>query len=470
MMQQLTRRVLRHKRLVAIGWVVLTLVGHGRRRPGLRGARPALQRPRPRGLGDEPGDPARCTATAARALPLVPVVQLAGGHDRRLARASARSCARSRQRAKEAVPGSRVAGFGSTGDRTFVSEDGRTAFVYVFPPRSDDPFGGNVDVQRDLRERAARARRWRAPRCGVTGYDALYDSSGEADEGPGVLLEAVIGGVGALIVLVFVFGSRAGARAAGHGDLLDPRLVPAALRADGDHRGVADRAVPGRADRPRGLDRLRAADRRALARGAREGAGGRRRRGAPRWAPPGRAVVFSGTTVAVGLLALIALPLPFLRSMGYGGLLIPLVATLVGDHAAAGDPRHDRTAARPAPHPPPRPQRRASGSAGPRASCAAAASPPLVAVAILVALLIPATEPPPRQRRPGHDRQGGPRQGGARPRLRDSGIGKGAIAPIETLAPEADAADGGRSARAASRACTARWRPRARTGARTARR
>src|SRR3712207_5739857 len=46
-------------------------------------------------------------------------------------------------------------------------------------------------------------------------------------------------------------------------------------------------------------------------------------------ATAGRAVVFSGTTVAVGLLALIALPLPFLRSMGYGGMLIPLVATVV---------------------------------------------------------------------------------------------------------------------------------------------
>src|SRR5204863_8672334 len=43
----------------------------------------------------------------------------------------------------------------------------------------------------------------------------------------------------------------------------------------------------------------------------------------------GRAVVFSGTTVAIGLLALIAMPLPFLRSMGYGGMLIPLVSTLV---------------------------------------------------------------------------------------------------------------------------------------------
>jgi hypothetical protein len=40
-------------------------------------------------------------------------------------------------------------------------------------------------------------------------------------------------------------------------------------------------------------------------------------------------VIFSGITVAIGLLALVALPLPFLRSMGYGGLLIPLVSTLV---------------------------------------------------------------------------------------------------------------------------------------------
>jgi RND superfamily putative drug exporter len=43
----------------------------------------------------------------------------------------------------------------------------------------------------------------------------------------------------------------------------------------------------------------------------------------------GRAVVFSGTTVAIGLLAMITLPIPFLRSMGYGGMLIPLVSTLV---------------------------------------------------------------------------------------------------------------------------------------------
>jgi RND superfamily putative drug exporter len=43
----------------------------------------------------------------------------------------------------------------------------------------------------------------------------------------------------------------------------------------------------------------------------------------------GRAVVFSGTTVAIGLLAMVVLPVPFLRSIGYGGMVIPAVSTLV---------------------------------------------------------------------------------------------------------------------------------------------
>src|SRR5439155_470773 len=40
----------------------------------------------------------------------------------------------------------------------------------------------------------------------LTGYDALQDSTGQTD-GPGVLLEALFGGLGALVVLAFVFGS-----------------------------------------------------------------------------------------------------------------------------------------------------------------------------------------------------------------------------------------------------------------------
>ncbi len=40
----------------------------------------------------------------------------------------------------------------------------------------------------------------------------------------------------------------------------------------------------------------------------------------------GRATIFSGLTVAVGLALLVFMPLPFMRSMGIGGLLVPLVS------------------------------------------------------------------------------------------------------------------------------------------------
>ncbi|WP_199751921.1 MMPL family transporter [Actinoplanes sp. ATCC 53533] len=43
----------------------------------------------------------------------------------------------------------------------------------------------------------------------------------------------------------------------------------------------------------------------------------------------GTAVVFSGITVTIALAALILLPVPFLRSIGYGGLLIGLISVLV---------------------------------------------------------------------------------------------------------------------------------------------
>jgi RND superfamily putative drug exporter len=45
-------------------------------------------------------------------------------------------------------------------------------------------------------------------------------------------------------------------------------------------------------------------------------------------ATAGRAVVFSGATVAIGLALLLFMPLPFMRSMGVGGFLIPLISIL----------------------------------------------------------------------------------------------------------------------------------------------
>ena len=43
-------------------------------------------------------------------------------------------------------------------------------------------------------------------------------------------------------------------------------------------------------------------------------------------ATAGRATLFSGLTVAIGLALLVLMPLPFIRSMGVGGLLVPLVS------------------------------------------------------------------------------------------------------------------------------------------------
>jgi uncharacterized membrane protein YdfJ with MMPL/SSD domain len=40
----------------------------------------------------------------------------------------------------------------------------------------------------------------------------------------------------------------------------------------------------------------------------------------------GRAVIFSGTAVAIGLALMLAMPLPFMRGFGLGGLIIPLVS------------------------------------------------------------------------------------------------------------------------------------------------
>ena len=42
----------------------------------------------------------------------------------------------------------------------------------------------------------------------------------------------------------------------------------------------------------------------------------------------GRSVIVSGSTVAVGLLSMILLPLPFIRSIGIGGMLIPAVSVI----------------------------------------------------------------------------------------------------------------------------------------------
>jgi RND superfamily putative drug exporter len=433
MMQQLTRRVLRHKRLVVAAWIALTLIGMAAAGPASEALDQRFSVPGREGW-DASQEILAIYGNGGETLPFVPVVTLPEGTT--ASSPEVRSKLRELERVgREAVPGSRVAGYGSTGDEAFLSEDGRTAFAYVFPGRSDDPFGANVDAARDLEAAVEKVDVGGSPVL-VTGYDTLYDSSGEGEEGPGVLLEAVIGGFGALIVLVFVFGSPLALVPLGMAicSILVSFLLLYGLTTVTEVSPVVQFLVAliglgvsidyallivvrWREERERGVE----GDEAVVA----------------AMATAGRAVVFSGTTVAVGLLALVALPLPFLRSMGYGGLLIPLVATVVAITLlpvilATIGPRLDRRRIR---------RRDRSQAFWQRWSEAVVRHRGLaavIAVAILALLVLPATNLHLGNADPDTIAKAGSARDGLNA-LDDSGIGKGAIAPIETLVPEGEA-------------------------------
>jgi putative drug exporter of the RND superfamily len=433
MMQRLTRRVLQHKRLVAVSWILLTIIGIGAAGPASSALDQRFSVPGREGW-EASQQIERVYGNGGETLPLLPVVTVPKG--KTVASPGVRAeLTKLEQTARKAVPRSRVAGYGSTGDKAFTSRDGRTAFVYVFAPRSDDPFGGNVDVQRNLRKALKGATVGGAP-VYLTGYDALADSTGAGDNGPGVLLEAVIGGLGALVVLLFVFGSALAFVPLGMAitSVLVSFLLLWGLTAITEVSPIVQFLVAliglgvsidyallivvrWREERERGLE----GDEAVIA----------------AMGTAGRAVVFSGTTVAVGLLALVVLPLPFLRSMGYGGLLIPLVATVVAITLlpvilATVGPRMDRRRIR-------RRDRSHTFWEGwaeliVRRRWIAG----IAALVVLLALVSAATNLHLGNADPDTIAKSGPAKQGL-DQLAQSGIGKGAIAPIETLVPAADA-------------------------------
>src|SRR5215217_5043621 len=265
--------------------------------------------------------------TGGNTSPLVPVVKLPAG-TRADSPGVKADLTKVDQALAKALPGSRVVSYASTGDETFISDDGSTTFGLVYPqPDPDSAFGENPKA-----EKAANAALKGITVAGqpvhLTGFDALFEDSGADSDGPGLLLEAVLGGLGALAVLGFVFASFLAIvpifmaivsimttfllllglteltsvspivqfliALLGLGVAIDYALIVVSRwREERSHGRSGDEAVQKAME------------------------------------TAGRAVVFSGITVAIGLLALIALPLPFLRSMGYGGMLIPLVSTLV---------------------------------------------------------------------------------------------------------------------------------------------
>src|SRR5215210_7598383 len=144
--------------------------------------------------------------TGGNTSPLIPVVTLPEG-TRADSPAVKADLAKVDRALEKALPGSRVASYASTGNRTFISDDGRTTYGIIYPqPDPDSAFGENPQA-----ERAASAALKRTSVAGqpvhLTGFDALFEDSGADSDGPGLLLEAVLCGLCALAVLAFVFAS-----------------------------------------------------------------------------------------------------------------------------------------------------------------------------------------------------------------------------------------------------------------------
>ncbi len=420
----LTRWVLRHRLLVVVSWLALAVGGIVA--AGSLGS----------AFSKQFSIPGRAIAVNARiahefgaggqSAPLVGVIS-APGRD-----LSSPTYARQAQgvfgRMAEAAPGSRLASVGTTGDRAFLSADRHAEFALLFPPRSDA--GQLTTAQVAAIRRAASALPVAGGRVHVTGLDALRDTT-ETGKGNGVVVEAMIGALGALAVLAFVFASLiaivplVNAAVAIMATLLIVRGVAAvssvsmivefliALIGLGvaiDYSLLV--VVRWREERARGAENEEAVVR--------------------AMATAGRAVAFSGLAVAVGLLALIVLPVSFLRSVGVAGMLIPLVSvavalTLLPVILATIGPRLD--------WPRVRRERRASRGwlAWGRLVVAHRIAAATVGVVVLVALVIAATGI--QFGNPAVDAMA--REGDAHAglvALERSGIGAGALSPIETLA------------------------------------
>jgi RND superfamily putative drug exporter len=325
-MSSLTRWVLAHKRIVVIGWIALTITGLAAVGPASDALKSEFSVPDKESWQTNVEIANRYSADRNGTMPLIPVVTLPDGVTVRSPGVAA-DLKRVDERLRAALPGARIASYPSTGDDTFLSKDGRTAFALVYPrPEPGAQFAENSAAERAARASVSGAQVAGAP-VHLTGFDALANDSGGSG-GPGVLLEALIGGFGALLVLAFVFGSLLALvpllmavvsimttflllfgltqvttvspivqyliALIGLGVAIDySLLVVSRWREERAHGADDDQAVQ-----------------RAMS-------------------TAGRSVIFSGITVGIGLLALMALPLPFLRSMGYGGALIPLVSTLV---------------------------------------------------------------------------------------------------------------------------------------------
>jgi RND superfamily putative drug exporter len=229
-------------------------------------------------------------------------------------------------RAAKATPGSRTSSFFSTGSRAYVSKDGHTAFQEIYPAGTVR-FDTKSGAERTLK--AAAAGLPAGITVHVTGHDPIAEASANGDTGgPSVLLEAMIGGLGALIILFFVFGTLpaiAMPLAVAAASILNTFTLVWILTYITDVSIIVQFLIAlvglGVAIDYALLMIFRFRDE------LREGEDVETAL-VEMMTHAGRSVIVSGSTVAVGLLSLVILPLPFIRSMGIGGMLIPAVSVL----------------------------------------------------------------------------------------------------------------------------------------------
>jgi RND superfamily putative drug exporter len=425
----LTRWVLVHKRTVVLLWLVLTVAGIAVAGRATDALKPGYSVPDKEGWETNEAIAARYDNTGGITAPLVPVVTLPEGKtvDATGVRAE---LAVIDDRLRQALPGARIASFASTGDRTFVSEDGRTIFALAYPPPDPGSQWGEAPDAAKAAGRALEGLTVAGAPVRLTGIDALMEESGADNQGTSVLVETLIGGFGALLVLIFVFASFLA---------LVPMLmafvsimtcfVPLLLLTKTTDVSPVVQFLIALIGLGVAIDYSLL----VVSRWREERAHGASGEAAVQKAmeTAGNAVVFSGITVAIGLLALVALPLPFLRSMGYAGMLIPLVSvavaiTLLPIVLAKLGPRLDWPHRRTDDKASRLWTRWAEGIARHRWVAAGAG------LAVLAALVIAATD----LRLGIHDADTLAKSGGAKAglvALEEAGIGEGALLPHEIL-------------------------------------
>lgn len=318
-MERLAHYVAHHRRLVIVIWVVLTAFG------AYSAGRVAERWTQDFSVPGAPGHEADRRALAklgnGEVFPFVLVLRADGdvtkvpGVEQAIATTAA------------ANPGSRVSSFFDTGDEVYVSDDRTVTFANLYSAGKPTFEGVDLDPTKEALAAAlpAGVDGW------VTGFDALYGESSEsvdAAEAPSVLVEVIVGGLGALVILLFTFGTLpaiampllvAIASILNTFSLLwlltyltDVSIVVQFLVALVGLGVAIDYALlmifRFREELRHGADRDFAL--------------------VETMKHAGRSVIVSGSTVAVGLLSMIVMPVPFVRSIGLGGMLIPAVSVL----------------------------------------------------------------------------------------------------------------------------------------------